>query len=412
VSTVEPHPLALRKWGMALVRFRHPLLLAVVISQTWRERQGIDWSLLQHGAQMVTSPSAGSLYHIDPGIQAGPPVFIVVRLLDILPGNWGLNVAYILLALLGWLLLFLAERWTVKGAKFFSAPEGPGLLTLAVGLPVLLAWVALSAHAPHLEDGFAVLCAILALRAVTQNRGLLAALLVGFAVAWKPWAVGAIPLLWGLKRHRIAMLVVAVAVPAAFWLPFLLWDPQNFGAMSYAFPIQPESPLRLLGVTGVNVPSWGRTLEIGGALLVASIAAFRRDWRVAFAAGCATRLLLDAAGYDYYMAGLIMVTAVTERLSGLRPWRTCVLLLGLVYVDALVASRYHSTIRFEVLVVVIVSWLHPWRSPAVFRRLSRRAVLPGGSAASSELVPAPRSHLGTASDERVMTVSASRPPDA
>jgi hypothetical protein len=109
---------------------------------------------------------------------------------------------------------------------------------------------------------------------------------------------------------------------------------------------------------------------------------------VAFAAGCATRLLLDPAGFDYYVAGLIMATAASERLAGLRPWRTGLLLVSMVYATPWLSWHGEVLVRFSVLCLVLVSWLYPWRMPAVLRPLcSRRVALARG------LVPEPRAAL-------------------
>jgi hypothetical protein len=382
-------PAAVDRWNMwgPLVRWRHPLLLVAVLLQTWGNRLDTDWNMLTAGGHALFGPSALSLYQANPNLQAGPPVLVIARVLDFLPGEWGVDVAHVLLALIGWALLYLAERWYVPDARFFSAPPRQGLLTLIVGLPVLLAWVALAGHVPHLEDGLALLTFVLAFQAVSQGREVCAALLAGLAAAWKPWAVVALPLLWGLPR-RWRMLALAVAVPAVCWLPFMVGDPATLSTVSHGFELQLNSTVRALGLSSTFVPSWWRGVELGGALAAAGLVAVRRDWRMAFAAGCTVRLLLDPAGFDYYIAGLLMATAVTERMIGLRPWRTAVLLVSMVYANTFLSPGSMSVIRACVLTFLFLSWVHPWRAPDRLLRTFRKAHFVGVAE-----IPAPRAAL-------------------
>jgi hypothetical protein len=185
---------------------------------------------------------------------------------------------------------------------------------------------------------------------------------------------------------------LAIAIPAFCWLPFVLGDHATLHAISANFTLRANSPLRLFNVHVDDVPSWWRNVELLGALAAASIAAWRRDWRTAFAAGCAARLLLDPAGFDYYVAGLIMATALTERFCGVRPWRTPLLLIAMVYVNPMLSMHAEVRVRFLVLTVVLVSWLSNLRPRLTGQRGSGQresAVLIG--------IPGPRDPSGTAS---------------
>ena len=317
-------------------------------------------------------------------------MLVVVRVLNFLPGEWGMDIAHVVLAVIGWFLIYLAERWSVPGARFFSAPPRQGLLTVMVGLPVLLVWVALAGHVPHLEDGLALLTFVLAFRAVSQGRDVCAALLVGLAAAWKPWAVVALPMLWGLPR-RWRPLLLAVAVPAACWLPFVVGDSTTLSTISHGFELQLNSSVRALGLSSTFVPSWWRGVELGGALAAAGLVAVRRDWRMAFAAGCTVRLLLDPAGFDYYVAGLIMATAVTERMIGLRPWRTALLLMSMFYANTFLSPGSMGVLRCVVLTVVFISWVQPWRRSDLLRRGFASL-----HAAAAAAIPSPRNALSAA----------------
>ena len=351
-----------RVWAERLVAIRHPLLLALALLSAWSVRDDVDWGLLSAGARGLFSSAPLAVYAKTPGLQAGPPSLVVVRGLNLLPGTTGLWIAHILLAVLGWYLLYLVERWTVSGAGWRSAPLGAGLLTLAVGAPVLMQWGWLAGATPHPEDGLAILCALLAVRAISRHREMCGALLVGLAIAWKPWAIAALPLVRGCSRTFKA-LMIAIVVPAACWLPFLIGDHSTLSAVGHGFALQVNSPLRALGLSGTTLPDWWRSVQLFGALTGAALAA-RRDWRFAFAAGCAMRLLLDPAGYAYYYAGVFMVTALTERLVGARPWRTAVLWLCAGYFQYLIPLKTIYVFQFAGLAVVLFSWWQPWRRRA------------------------------------------------
>jgi hypothetical protein len=202
--------------------------------------------------------------------------------------------------------------------------------------------------------------------------------------AWKPWGVVALPLLLGLPRKWRAILI-AVAIPAICWLPFLLSDPGTLKQVSHGFQLQTNSTLRAMGMSGSHVPSWWRGAELAGALAAACLAAVRRSWMVAFAAGCTARLLLDPAGFDYYVAGLVLATALTERMANLKPWRTALLCFIFIYTQVLFSSSTLVPLRFAALAIVLVSWMHPWRVPERLRsRWTRRSAVPSG------LLPLPR----------------------
>jgi hypothetical protein len=389
VSDPLPSAPAWQARVLPFVRWRHPLLLALVLFQSWTSRESTDWDLLTGGAHALFGPHPLSLYATHEYLQAGPPGLVAVRAFDGLPGSIGVAVAHILLAILGWYLLFLTERWCVPGARFFSVPFMAGLRTLLVGIPVMLIWTFLAGGAPHVEDGLAFLTFVLAVRAVAGGREIRAAILVGLTAAWKPWGVVALPLLLGLPRKWRAILI-AVAIPAACWLPFLLSDPETLKQVSHGFVLQSNSTLRALGMSGSHVPSWWRGAELVGALAAAGLAAVRRSWMVAFAAGCTARLLLDPAGFDYYVSGLVLATALTERLANLKPWRTALLAFTFIYTQVLFSSSTLVPMRFAALAIGLVSWLHPWRVPEWLRsrwlgsRWTHQSAVPAG------LLPMPR----------------------
>ena len=241
-------------WLRPLVAVRHPLLLSYALLSAWGVRSDADWYLLSGGGHVLFGHAPLSAYAANPGLQAGPPALVVVRALNVLPGIGGELAAHLLLAFLGWLMLALVERWSVPTATFRAAPLSSGLLTLVVGLPVLKEWAALAGGLPHVEDGLALLTFLLAVRAVMQQRPELAGILVGLTAAWKPWAVVALPMLWGLSSRRRASLI-ALGLPLLCWLPFVLGDRGTLHAVSTGFILRANSTLHVLGLSGL-LCSW------------------------------------------------------------------------------------------------------------------------------------------------------------
>jgi hypothetical protein len=365
-------------WARWLVAVRHPILLALAFLSTYIQRGDADWTLLSAGGQRLFSAAPWTVYAHTSGLQAGPLTLVVVRGMNILPGGWGLWATHVLLAILGWYLLFLAERWTSPDVGLRRAPLKTGLLTLAVGIPVMVEWGWVAGDSPHLEDPLAILLFLLAVRAITKGNETRAAVLIGLALAFKPWAIAALPLVLGCQR-KIKAIAIAIAVPAACWLPFVLGDHATLSAAGHGFRWLDNAPLHLLGLASGPLPDWWRSAELLGVLAAAALAA-RQDWRIAFAAGCTMRLLLDPAAFPYYYAGLLMATALTERLIGARPWRTAVLFVGVGVLPAVSDSKAAYLLQAVTLAVVYVSWLQPLRGRATANPFRRRLTFTGRDA--------------------------------
>ncbi len=344
-----------------LVYLRHPILLGFVLAYTWMQRSSMDWELLSSSSKSLFGSSSLSLYADHDYLQVGAPALAVIRLLTLLPGG-GETAAHLLLAVLGWYLVWLVERWCFPKTKLLRAPLIPGVTTLLVGLPVLLVWTSLSGGCAHVEDGLTLLAFAFATRATSTGHDTRAGLLVGLSAAFKPWGVVAFPMLSGCSRKRRAVLI-AVAVVAASWLPFFIGDPATLRAAGHGLFVQKNSTIRMLGIDSTYAPTWWRSLELVSALAVAFFAGRRRHWAVAFAAGCTMRLLLDPAGFDYYIAGLVMATYLTERMVGCKPWRTLLLCLTMMSAQNFLSPAQSVPLRFAVLVIVLGGWLHrPTRS--------------------------------------------------
>lgn len=136
-------------------------------------------------------------------------------------------------------------------------PAGRCRRMLLAAIVLIPAWTVLSVRWGHLDDVLAMIFAIVALRAVSADRPVLADLVLAAAIASKPWAIGFVPLLLALPRGRLRAVTATAAGTALAWAPFVLANPRTLGALHPPVGLSPSSGLHTLGVRGVLTPPWG-----------------------------------------------------------------------------------------------------------------------------------------------------------
>jgi hypothetical protein len=113
--------------------------------------------------------------------------------------------------------------------------QSPAVQGLIAGLAVINPITFRALHWGHPEE---LLCAALCVGAVLaalRERELLAGVLLGLAIATKQWALIAIlPALLAAPRRQLALLAIAGAIAAAFYLPGLIANGDRFGATTEA----------------------------------------------------------------------------------------------------------------------------------------------------------------------------------
>jgi hypothetical protein len=384
-------------FGRLALRLRFVIITGVLCGLTVANRpvwtSGGDWQLLSSGAHILFSGRALHAYVLVTDVQAGPsalvtvhalqagPVSLVlVRLLTIVSPGSGAVFAHVLMTLELPALLWLAE-----GIRASASPGPVGVLrrrvaTLVAGLATVPVWDNFSALLPHVDDGLALLCAMLGMLCVSRQRWLPAAMCVGLAAGAKPWAIGAMAILIGLSHHRVRALLVAVSVAAAAWLPFLLGDPRTLSAAAGGhFLVSADAPLRILHLLPTNAPPWQRTVEMTAILVAASLVAARRGWRDAFAAGMLARLLFECATFPYYDADSLMALAAADVVSRRWPWRTVATWTALNLEHCLPTpwSGITRLVSLVAILLTLVSRPRPVVSPAQVDR--RRHLAPSAS---------------------------------
>jgi hypothetical protein len=258
-----------------------------------------------------------------------------------------------------WLRMLLPAVWLAGCALIASRRvDGRPRSTMQVN-PLALAalltipsWAYLAAATAHVDDAAAIgLLVWAALAASKSKHPVLVAVMVGLAIACKPWAIVGLgfPPWRGIRSLRDQGLALGIA--AACWLPFVLADRRTLGAGSRAFAIAANSSVHLLGLQ--SMPPWLRTVQLAAALAVAVVAGHRRGPLEALAAGMAVRLLLDPGTFPYYLATVVLAFAVLDLAKGTRLWRTSIAIVGLYACPLFLPGPTQPLIRTAVLLTLI-----------------------------------------------------------
>lgn len=287
---------------------------------------GYSWHYFADGARLLfgqhpaglTAAGGLHLYVNYPQFQIGPLSFLLARLVQ----PFGVHLAQLLMLAIG--------AWVLHELEQLSRP---GLTRLPLGavvrrrlflgqLLLVPLWVELSVHFSHLDDVLALAFSLAAVSVVARGRFAWTGLLVGAAVAAKPWAAGFLPLLWAVPpADRRRQLLWSLAVPAVCWLPFVLADPATVIATGrFTILNAADSALRALGVTTARTPWWCRPTQLLLALTMAALAVRRGRWPAVLLAGVAARLLLDPGTYAYYTAGAVLAALVVDLLCPRTSW--------------------------------------------------------------------------------------------
>ena len=360
------HHVALAAW----------LLLSVLF---YAHRGGQSWHYFITGAQSMFCqvrpgiPCGLHLYAQHPDLQIGPLSLMVAAGPTLLGG--GFPVARTAMALLGYLVLLLAER----GARTASRAEKVRLRrrVLLAGLVFFPAWADLSVAFGHLDDVLALVFTAIAVHSVANGRPRLVGWSLCLAMISKPWAVAFLPLALAAPRgQRIATALRAVVPTLLVMAPFVLADPGTLGASAFRIPNAPASALRVLGVTDAT-PPWDRPAQFALGILLGVLAVRGRRWQAVVMLAAASRILLDPQVYSYYTAGVLLGALIWD--IQVRRGRTVPAWSWTVFA-ALFACRYLplpppvlGDLRLAVCVVIILcalflldtlGWFFPARAVA------------------------------------------------
>ena len=278
---------------------------------------GLSWHFSVDGARLLLHGSGLNLFADAPWLQTGPLSLILAAMLGPLPANVGKGVALLAMAASGPLLIAAL-------APLVAPDKRPRRIFIAA-IVLIPAWTVLSVRWGHLDDVLAMIFAIVALRAVSADRPVLAGAALALAIAAKPWAIGFLPLLLVLPWHRLrAAAAVAVGGVALAWAPFVLANPGTLTALRPPVGLSPASGLHTLGARGVLVPAWGRTAQLVLAPLAATVAVLIRGLPGVLLVSVAVRLALDPKDNAYYIGSAALAAVVFDLLGTdwTIPWTT------------------------------------------------------------------------------------------
>jgi hypothetical protein len=302
-----------------LIAMRYPILICWAAG--WFELRYItkpkgldDWLWFEFGARTLIHlnshfASGGlQLYAHYPVVQIGPPPLAVVAALQWLSPAAVAQVTGVLMALAGVICVRSAE--TV--ARTLVAPEHARRIKLAVlnaGLVAISVWAWDVARWQHLDDVMAVTFCLAAMALIARGRlWWLAAILVGLAIASKPWALVMAPVLMALPReHRARAALVTMASTAIPWLPFIVSDHSTISALSgFRFAVAKQSAVHTLGMPLGYAPHWARPLQLLGGFAIASVVVRRGRWEALPIAALGLRVVTDPQSWAYYGLGPLM----------------------------------------------------------------------------------------------------------
>jgi hypothetical protein len=338
-------------WAWA-VRLRFLLLLLWAAPWAFRlfprDPLGSDWWWFEYGARQLSGHAQGitpveggplHLYTWLPRLQIGPPALVAAIPTQLGNTYAGRVVAAVVMVLVVIGLLFLLERI----ARLCGlAEDRTRAMTLVGGAFLVPAWCTLAVYTMHLDDVMVLALTVVAIHQLLRRCWWAAALVLGVAVATKPWAVAFVPLLLVVPRvRRSHALLLTVGTAAVWWLPFIVADPQTVQASgSVKLDTSPDSTLHLLGMQSSSGDA--RLLQLALMLLVGWLAVRSGRWPAILVAPIAVRMLTDPQTWLYYTSGLVLGAFVWDLLASRSRWPRLTLLSAALL---LLESRIHLEVN-------------------------------------------------------------------
>jgi hypothetical protein len=283
-------------------------------------RGGIDWKFFSTGTSLLVGghppviqgitggagtagpaglpgprpPGGLHIFANYPALQMGPLSYLAALAVR------NVVAAEVLLQAVGLLIVFLIDRI----AQIVRPDRGKPWTLLAGGAVFLMAWSELSAAFAHLDDGLALLLAVLAVYAAVTDHPLASGVAVGLAADAKPWALVFLPILL-INPKTIRAAATAAATIAVAYAPFFIADPATMNATRFLIRNEPDSALRALGVTENYTPRWDRAAQVLLGCALGTVAFLRKRWPAILMLAGGARIVLDPAAHSYYTPDIV-----------------------------------------------------------------------------------------------------------
>jgi hypothetical protein len=284
-------------------------------------RGGIDWKFFSTGTSLLF----GGHPAVIPGITAGagtagpagrlgprPPgglhIFANYPALQMGPLSYlgtaalGANVvaAELFLEAAGLLIVYLIDRI----AEITRPGHDRTVTLLAGGAVFLVAWTELAAAFAHLDDGLALLLAVLGGYAAVRGHPVASGIAVGLAAVAKPWALVFLPVVL-INPKAIRAAAAALLTVGAAYAPFFIADPATMNATRFLIRNEPDSALRALGVRENYTPRWDRAAQALLGCVLGTLAFVRGRWPAILLLAGGARIALDPAAHSYYTPDVV-----------------------------------------------------------------------------------------------------------
>ena len=283
-------------------------------------RGGIDWKFFSTGTSLLfgghppvipgitggagTAGPAGlpgprppgglDIFANYPALQMGPLSYLAAAVIR------NVVAAEVVLQAAGLLIVYLIDRI----AEIARPGRDKPATLLAGGAVFLVAWSELAAAFAHLDDGLALLLAVLAVHAAVTDHPVMSGVAVGLAAAAKPWALVFLPVLL-INPKTIRAAAAAAATIAAGYAPFFIADPATMNASRFLIRNEPDSALRALGVAENYTPRWDRAGQVLLGCVLGTVAFLRKRWPAILMLAGGARIVLDPAAHSYYTPDIV-----------------------------------------------------------------------------------------------------------
>ena len=332
-----------------VARWRYAVIAAVSLAAGVVSGGRGDWDEFVGAGRAMFGSAGLHVYEQFHEVQTGPLSLFLAWLFSYTPRD-GFVLAAIVCAALG-LISVRVHELTSRPSPSDTRFE---LLVLLGGCLTAFTWAKLGGYG-HLDDALTLTAAVVALYQIRAGRPMAAAVAIGIAVACKPWGVIFLPLTLATRPRDLRAPIVAGAVAAAAWLPFIIGAPNSLKALRPTVNVASDSVLALFGVTTDSMPDWMRVAQLLACLAVAIVLALKHRPESIIAAAIAVRIGTDPATWSYYTPGLVIGVLVWDLLDRRKfPWATLAVVLGLAPTWLVSSDTARGVLRLGVAVGVVV----------------------------------------------------------
>jgi hypothetical protein len=289
-------------------------------------RGGASWQHFSTGGiALITRGDPGASLHVYASradLRFGPVSMMAADLLRAVAGTGSVVLALLLSAAAGVAVLAVVDAVSASTRPLGSAGRRHRAVLLC-GLAFLPVWMSLAVRSVHVDDVLALTLTCVSVLAAVHRRPVAAGVLLGLAVASKPWALPLLALALAVPAPaRRKVLLAAVGTSVAAWMPFVLADPVTLVAARLQIPTAPSSSLPVVGLGDLATPWWDRPGQMLLGLAAAIVLVRRGRWPAVVLVVVGIQVALDPGVYSYYAAGILAGAALWD-LVGSRarlPW--------------------------------------------------------------------------------------------